>query len=113
MNVLLSSILERTREIGVRKAVGARRRDVLRQFLVESMTISLAGTAAGVSLGLGGAFAATAIIRSRTEAPLYAAITWQTLAVAAIAAIGIGLAAGLYPAVRASRLTTIDAIQRE
>jgi putative ABC transport system permease protein len=113
MNVLLSSILERTREIGVRKAVGARRRDVLRQFLVESMTISLAGTAAGVSLGLGGAFAATAIIRSRTEAPLYAAITWQTLAVAAIAAIGIGLAACLYPAVRASRLTTIDAIQRE
>lgn len=113
MNVLLASILERTREIGIRKAVGARRRDVLRQFLVEAMTISVAGTAAGVALGLAAAFIATAVIRARTEAPLFAAVTWQTLAVTAVAAISVGLAAGLYPAIRASRLTTIDAIQRE
>ena len=113
MNVLLASILERTREIGIRKAVGARRRDVLRQFLVEAMTISVAGTAAGVALGLAAAFIATAIIRARTEAPLFAAVTWQTLAVTAIAAVSVGLAAGLYPAIRASRLTAIDAIQRE
>jgi putative ABC transport system permease protein len=113
MNVLLASILERTREIGVRKAVGARRRDVLLQFLVESTTISAAGTAAGVTLGVAGAFVVTAIIRARTEAPLYAAITWQTLVVTTVAAVSIGLAAGLYPALRASRLTTIDAIQRE
>ena len=113
MNVLLASILERTREIGIRKAVGARRRDVLRQFLVEAMTISVAGTAAGVALGLAAAFIATAVIRARTEAPLFAAVTWQTLAVTAVAAISVGLAAGLYPAIRASRLTAIDAIQRE
>ena len=113
MNVLLASILERTREIGIRKAVGARRRDVLRQFLVESMTISVAGTAAGVALGLTAAFIVTAVIRARTEAPLYAAVTWQTLAVTAVAAVSVGLAAGVYPALRASRLTTIDAIQRE
>jgi putative ABC transport system permease protein len=113
MNVLLASILERTREIGIRKAVGARRRDVLRQFLVEAMTISVAGTAAGVALGLAAAFIATAVIRARTEAPLFAAVTWQTLVVTAVAAISVGLAAGLYPAIRASRLTAIDAIQRE
>ena len=113
MNVLLASILERTREIGIRKAVGARRRDVLRQFMVESITISVAGTAAGVALGLAVAFGATAFIRAKTAAPMYAAVTWQTLAVTATAAIAIGLAAGVYPAMRASRLTTIDAIQRE
>ncbi|MDQ3070868.1 MAG: ABC transporter permease [Acidobacteriota bacterium] len=113
MNVLLASILERTREIGIRKAVGARRRDVLRQFLIEAMTISVAGTAAGVALGLTTAFIVTAVIRARTEAPLHAAITWQTLLVTAVAAISVGLAAGVYPALRASRLTAIDAIQRD
>lgn len=113
MNVLLASILERTREIGIRKAVGARRRDVLRQFLVESMTISLAGTAAGVVLGLSASFLFTAFIRAKTQAPMYAAVTWQTLAVSAAAAVTIGVLAGLYPALRASKLTTIDAIQRE
>lgn len=113
MNVLLASILERTREIGIRKAVGARRRDVLRQFLVESMTISLAGTAAGVALGLSASFIFTAIIRAKTQAPMHAAATWQTFAVTAAAAVTIGVLAGLYPALRASKLTTIDAIQRE
>ena len=113
MNVLLASILERTREIGIRKAVGARRRDVLRQFLVESMTISLAGTAAGVALGLAASYGLTAFIRAKTQAPMHAAVTWQTLAIAAGAAIAIGVLAGLYPAMRASKLTTIDAIQRE
>jgi putative ABC transport system permease protein len=113
MNVLLASILERTREIGIRKAVGARRRDVLRQFLVESMTISLAGTVAGVALGLAASFAFTAIVRAKTQAPMHAAVTWQTLAIAAASAVTIGLLAGVYPAMRASKLTTIDAIQRE
>jgi putative ABC transport system permease protein len=113
MNVLLASILERTREIGIRKAVGARRRDVLRQFMVEALTISVAGTAAGVALGLTTAFVVTAIIRAKTQAPMQAAFTWQTLAVTGIAAISVGLAAGVYPAVRASRLTAIDAIQRD
>jgi putative ABC transport system permease protein len=113
MNVLLASILERTREIGIRKAVGARRRDVLRQFLVESMTISLAGTAAGVVMGLSASFLFTAIVRAQTQAPMYAAVTWQALAVCAAAAVTIGVLAGLYPAMRASKLTTIDAIQRE
>ena len=112
-NVLLSSILERTREIGVRKAAGARRRDIFLQFLVESSTISVLGAAAGAALGVAGAFAVTAVIRLRTQAPLYAAVTWQTLAITALSAIVVGLVAGIYPALRASRLTVIDAIQRE
>ncbi len=113
MNVLLASILERTREIGIRKAVGARRRDVLWQFLVESLTIATAGTIAGVALGLAGAFAVTALIRQQTETLIYAAMTWQTAAIAAMAAMTVGVLAGLYPALRASRLTPVDAIQRE
>jgi putative ABC transport system permease protein len=113
MNVLLASILERTREIGVRKAVGARRRDVLWQFLIESVTISAAGTTVGLALGIAGAFGVTAIIRAQTDASMYAAWTWQTGAVAAVAAMTIGMLAGLYPAVRAARLTPLDAIQRE
>lgn len=113
MNVLLSSIMERTREIGVRKAVGARRRDVLLQFLVESTTISVAGAMAGLVVGVSGAFLVTAIIRARTQAPLYAAVTWQTLTITLTVAVVIGMMAGIYPARRASRLTVIDAIQRE
>lgn len=113
MNVLLASILERTREIGVRKAVGARRRDVLWQFLIESMTVAVAGAAAGVALGMAGAFAVTAIIRSQSEAQLYAAWTWPTAVIAGASAVVIGLAAGLYPAMRAARLSPLEAITRE
>lgn len=113
MNVLLASILERTREIGVRKAVGARRRDVLWQFLIESMTVAIAGASAGVALGMAGAFAVTAVIRAQSEAQLYAAWTWPTAVIAGASAVAIGLAAGLYPALRAARLSPLEAITRE
>ncbi len=113
MNVLLASVLERTREIGIRKAIGARRRDILVQFLVESITIASVGSALGVAMGLAGAFIVTAVIRARTEAHLVAAVSWQTLAVSAAASIVVGLVFGTYPALRASRLAPIDAIQSE
>ena len=114
MNVLLAAVTERTREIGIRRAVGARSRDVLLQFLAESVAITGAGSALGAALGLGSAFAITAIIRARAEgAPLQAAITWETLVVAVTAAVLVGLIFGLYPALRAVRLSPIDAIRHE
>jgi len=114
MNVLLSSVTERTREIGIRKATGARDRDIRRQFLAESIAISALGSGIGLALGIAAAFGITAGIRRFSQAPfLYASISWSTLAVAALAAILIGLTFGTYPARRAARLSPIDAIRHE
>ena len=114
MNVLLSSVTERTREIGIRKAAGARDRDIKRQFLAESVAISALGSGIGLAIGIGGAYGITAGIRKFSQAPfLYASVSWSTLAVAAIAAIVIGLTFGTYPARRAARLSPIDAIRHE
>ncbi len=113
MNVLLASVIERTREIGVRRAIGARRRDLLTQFLAESVTVAGAGSAIGVVLGMSGAYAVTAMMRARTDATVYAGFSWSTVAVAVLAAAATGLAFGLYPALRAARLSPIDAIRHE
>lgn len=113
MNVLLASVVERTREIGVRKAIGARQRDILSQFLAESVTVAGIGSVVGVGLGLAGAFGITALIRARSEAMLFAAFSWSTILVAALASVIVGLVFGLYPALRAARLSPIDAIRHE
>jgi len=114
MNVLLASVTERTREIGVRKALGARRRDILLQFLAESVAISGAGSLLGVALGLSGAFAIVAGIRAQAQA-IYrdATFSWSTVLSAALSAIVVGLTFGTYPARRAARLSPIDAIRHE
>lgn len=113
MNVLLAAVAERTREIGIRKATGARDRDILVQFLAESVAITGAGAMLGVLVGLGIAFASAAVMRAQTEAPVYPAITASTVLFAAGAAVIVGLVFGLYPALRASRLSPIDAIRHE
>ncbi len=114
MNVLLASVTERTREIGIRKAMGARRRDVLWQFLAESVAVASLGSGLGVLLGLTGAYAITSLMRARlTGMFIYASVSWSTIAVAVVSALFVGLVFGTYPARRAARLNPIDAIRHE
>ncbi|MEO5815571.1 MAG: ABC transporter permease [Gemmatimonadaceae bacterium] len=113
MNVLLAAVAERTREIGVRRAVGAARGHILAQFLAESVTISGVGSVAGIVLGLIGSYGITALLRANTKAQVYAGVSVSTVLVAVAATVVVGLAFGLYPALRASRLSPIDAIRHE
>jgi putative ABC transport system permease protein len=114
MNVLLASVIERTREIGIRKAAGAQHRHILLQFLSESVTISGVGSMIGVALGLGAAFGVTAIMRRMAAgATIYAGFSLSTFLIAVIASVAVGLAFGIYPALRAARLSPIDAIHHE
>lgn len=113
MNVLLISVTERTVEIGIRKAVGANRKDITLQFLSESVTISLVGSFFGLVCGVLGTMIAIPIIRSLTQMPFEASYTWNTLMVVAIVALIVGIVFGTYPAMRAARLDPVDAIRRE
>jgi len=99
--------LERTREIGIRKALGARRRRVLSQFVVEAITLSLLGGLAGVLLGAGLAVGAREIYGVPASVP-----TWA-VALALASASGCGLVFGIYPAIRASRLDPVEAMRAE
>ncbi len=107
MNIMLVSVSERTREIGLRKALGARRSDILFQVLVESGTLSFAGAAMGIGLGV----LLAMIVRS--VSPLPATIAPRWMVVAASAGIIVGVLAGVYPASRASRLDPVVALRQE
>ena len=107
MNIMLVSVMERTREIGVRKALGARRRDILTQVLIESSTLSLMGALVGVGIGAALAW----IVRAATPLPAEVALRWVMLAM--ILGVGTGIAAGVYPASRASKLDPVDALRYE
>lgn len=113
MNVLLAAVVERTREIGIRKAVGARPRDIQAQFLVESITITGAGSALGFLAGVVLAVASTAIFRMWAGAPIYPVFKPLTAILAVISALSVGIVFGTYPARRAARLSPIEAIARE
>ena len=113
MNVLLSSVIERTREIGIRKATGAAQRDILWQFLCESVAITGVGSGLGLVLGVGSAFLITAVMRRMARTPIQAWLSASTVLVAIGASVIVGLAFGLYPAMRAARLSPIDAIHHE
>lgn len=113
MNVLLASVAERTREIGVRKALGARNGDIRTQFLAESVAITSAGAALGTALGYGVAELAALVMRVQTKAPVHPAMTPMTIVFAVAASVSVGIGFGLYPALRAARLSPIDAIRHE
>jgi putative ABC transport system permease protein len=112
MNIMLVSVAERTREIGIRKAMGAKRRDILLQFMFEAILLTLAGGAVGVVMGL-------AVSKLVSGVSLGEGVTLQTVfsgdiaALAMTVSVAIGLFFGIYPASRAARLHPIEALRTE
>jgi len=107
MNIMLVAVSERTREIGIRKAIGAKYRDILAQFLVEATALSIMGAAIGVALG---------IILSQAIAalsPLPATVAPWSIVAGILVGAGVGVIAGVYPASRAARLDPIVALRAE
>jgi putative ABC transport system permease protein len=113
MNVLLISVTERTAEIGIRKAVGANRRDIIMLFLAESVTVSAFGSFLGLIFGTLFTMAAIPIVKALTKIPFQAAYTLDTFLLISSIAVFIGIAFGTYPAIRASRLDPVEAIRHE
>ena len=107
MNIMLVSVSERTHEIGIRKSLGARRRDILSQFLVEAATLSTIGAIIGIALGI----AAAKVVAWKT--PLPAAVAPWSLVAATLLGTIVGIVSGVYPARRASRLDPIEALRHE
>jgi ABC-type antimicrobial peptide transport system permease subunit len=107
MNIMLVSVTERTREIGLRMAVGARARDILRQFLVEAILLCLAGGVVGIGLGRGASYLVTLLLHWPTEPSLPAIVA------AVLVSATVGVTFGYYPAWKASRLDPIEALRYE
>jgi len=107
MNIMLATVLERTREIGIRRAIGARQSDIVRQFLTEAVLISIAGGLIGIAFG----FALSQIIAS--AAGWSTVVTSSSIAIAFGVSVAIGLLFGIYPAVQAAKLDPIEAIRYE
>jgi len=107
MNIMLATVLERTREIGIRRAIGARQRDIVRQFLIEAVLISIVGGLIGIAAGFG----SSRIIALIAEWPTV--VTFTSIAVAFGVSVFIGLLFGIYPAMQAAKLDPIEAIRYE
>lgn len=107
MNIMLVSVTERTREIGIRKSLGAKTRIITMQFLTESIILCLIGGIIGVTIGIIGAFAACSIIDIQPN------ITWWLIVVALLFSSGVGLFFGIYPAKKAAQMSPIDALRSE
>ena len=112
MNIMLVSVTERTREIGIRKAIGAKRRDILTQFLIEATVVSVLGGGIGIALGGGGASLLNGISFGGGQT-LTTVISLDAVLLAFTVSACIGLFFGVYPAVKASRLNPIEALRYE
>ena len=106
MNIMLVSVAERTREIGIRKALGASNRDIVSQFLIESLALSIGG---GIGGYIGGYLVALAI---SSFLPFFPVFTWEIAGIAIGVSLVIGTLFGLYPAIRASHKDPIDALRQ-
>jgi putative ABC transport system permease protein len=114
MNIMLVSVTERTREIGIRMALGARSRDILRQFLVEAVLLSSLGGAVGIALGIGASLLMTFTINSLTSGTKWpVVISLPAAGIALLFAAAVGIFFGYYPARRASKLDPIEALRYE
>jgi len=107
MNIVLATVLERTREIGIRRATGARRRDIVRQFLIEAVMISLAGGALGIGFGFFLSWLIATLAEWRTI------VTTASVLIAAGVSAVVGILFGIYPAMKAARINPIDALRYE
>ena len=107
MNIMLVSVTERTREIGIRKALGARRKDIVTQVMVESATLSAVGALIGIAIGIGGAKLVEAL------SPLPAAISPFWMTIATVMGVSVGMIAGIYPANRAAKFDPVVALRYE
>jgi putative ABC transport system permease protein len=114
MNIMLVSVTERTREIGIRMAVGATGRDILRQFLIESVVLSCIGGVIGLTLGVAASVGATLLINSITAGSKWPiVVSFPAAVIAIVFAAFVGMFFGYYPARRASKLDPIDALRYE
>jgi putative ABC transport system permease protein len=113
MNIMLVSVVERTREIGLRKAVGARKKDILYQFLIEAIVLTGLGGVLGIILGIIFAYLAAIVLSIALGTQWLFVVSLKSIILAFGVAAGIGIAFGIYPARKASELSPIDALRYE